>query len=145
MKSHQRVELLTEKFGQFQTWEDRYKYIIERGKELPELAEEHKIEQNIVKGCQSLVWLQADLVEGKVVFLADSDAAIVKGIIGLLLEIYSGLAPQEILDCSPDWLEKIELRQHLSMSRANGLGSMIKQISLYALAFQTKLNMESLA
>ncbi|MBT3584319.1 MAG: SufE family protein [Halobacteriovoraceae bacterium] len=144
MSSTQRIESLVQKFSTFQNWEERYKYIIQCGKELAPISEEHRTEQNIVRGCQSQVWLHADLIDGKIIYQADSDASIVKGIITLLLEVYSGLAPQEILDCPPTWLEEIELKQHLSMSRANGLASMIKQISLYAMAFQAKQNMEKL-
>ncbi|PIK16736.1 SufE family protein [Halobacteriovorax sp. JY17] len=136
-----RVEALVEKFSNFTNWEDKYKAIIGLGKELSELPEEHRLESNKVKGCQSQVWLHAELRGDKVVFMADSDASIVKGIIALLLSVYSDATPDEILATKPEFLETIGLRQHLSMSRANGLSSMVKQISVYALAFKTKISL----
>ncbi len=136
-----RVEALVEKFSNFTNWEDKYKAIISLGKELSELPEEHRLESNKVKGCQSQVWLHAELRGDKVIFMADSDASIVKGIIALLLSVYSDATPDEILATKPEFLETIGLRQHLSMSRANGLSSMVKQISVYALAFKTKISL----
>jgi len=136
-----RVDSLVEQFEKFSNWEDKYKTIIGLGKELEALPEEYRLEENKVKGCQSQVWLYGELKDGKVYFHADSDAAIVKGIIALLLKVYSNATPDEILVTKPDFLETIGLRQHLSMSRANGLSSMVKQISVYALAFKTKLSM----
>ncbi|OUR97252.1 Fe-S metabolism protein SufE [Halobacteriovorax marinus] len=136
-----RVNSLIEEFAQFSDWEDRYKSIIDMGKDLPAFPEVHRLEENKVKGCQSQVWIVADLKDGRVHFDADSDASIVKGIIALLLNIYSGSTPEEILSTKPEFLEKIGLRQHLSMSRANGLSSMVKQISIYALAYQAKIKM----
>lgn len=137
----QRVTDIIKEFEQFSDWEDRYKTIIGMGKALSEFSDKYRLEENKVKGCQSQVWIVAELREGKVHFEADSDASIVKGIIALLLRIYSDSTPEEILATKPDFLEEIGLRQHLSMSRANGLSSMLKQISLYALAFQTKIKM----
>lgn len=136
-----RVEALVDQFKSFSDWEDKYKAIINLGKELEDLPEELRLESNKVKGCQSQVWLHGELEGDKVIFKADSDAAIVKGIIALLLKVYSNATPDEILSTKPEFLETIGLRQHLSMSRANGLSSMVKQISVYALAFKTKLCM----
>jgi len=138
----QRVKDLEKEFSSFNDWEDKYKHIIGLGKNLTDMNESHKTEENKVKGCQSQVWLHAELNEDKkVIFTADSDAAIVKGIVSLLLRVYSDATPEEILSVKPDFLETIGLRQHLSMSRANGLSSMVKQISMYALAFKTKIDM----
>ena len=143
MKSIQeRIEQLEEKFNQFSSWEDKYKEIIQMGKALPDLDEKYRVESNKVKGCQSQVWLACELEDGKINFFADSDASIVKGIIAVLLSVYSGATPDEILVTKPDFIDKVGLRQHLSMSRANGLNSMIKQIGLYALALKTKAQME---
>lgn len=136
----ERVDLLLKEFQGIEDWEVRYKKIIDLGKNLAPLQEVHRSEVNKVKGCQSQVWLHAELVEDRVHFSADSDAAIVKGIIALLLRVYSGSAPQEILQTKSDFIEELGLRQHLSMNRTNGLAAMLKQIQLYAFAFQTKLN-----
>lgn len=141
MEITNRIEKLKEEFNGFSSWEDRYSHIIKMGKELAELPEEYRLEENKVRGCQSQVWLFPELKEGKIHFYADSDASIVKGIISLLLKVYSNSSPDEILEVGTEWLDDIGLRQHLSMSRANGLSSMLKQISLYALAIQTKIKM----
>ena len=141
MEIQQRVESIIAEFNNQGDWEIRYKHIIGLGKQLPEMAEVNKTEANKVKGCQSQVWLFAELKDGKIVFTADSDASIVKGIIALLLRVYSESTPGDILMTKPDFLDDIGLKQHLSMSRANGLNSMVKQISLYALAFKTKIEM----
>ncbi|MCP4912147.1 MAG: SufE family protein [Oligoflexia bacterium] len=137
----QSLEELVSEFKQFATWEDRYKHLIAMGKSLAPMNEDYRIEDNKVRGCQSQVWLFPELVDGKLVFHADSDAAIVKGIVALLVKIYSDKTPDEILATKPDFIEEIGLAQHLSMSRANGLSSMLKQISMYALAFKTKIEM----
>ncbi|EQC44253.1 SufE family protein [Bacteriovorax sp. Seq25_V] len=141
MEITKRVDSLVEEFSHLGDWEDRYKYIIDLGKSLEEMEDEYKTEANKVKGCQSQVWLHASVSDGKVYFKADSDASIVKGIVSVLVRIYSGATPDEILATKPDFLDTIGLRQHLSMSRANGLSSMIKQISMYAIAFKTKIEM----
>jgi cysteine desulfuration protein SufE len=123
-------------FSVFTQWEDRYKKIIEMGKALPELSEDLKTEQNIVKGCQSQVWLHATLnAQGQVVLQGDSDALIVKGLVALLLSVYSGSTPQEILSTPPEFLKALGFEGNLSPSRANGLHSMLKQIKNYAMAF----------
>lgn len=139
------LEKIVAEFTSFQNWEDRYRHLIGLGKQMPELDEVHKTEANKVKGCQSQVWLVAELVKsdkGHVIeYRADSDASIVKGIVALLTRVYSGLTPDEVLALKPDFIDTIGLRQHLSMSRANGLNSMLKQISLYALAYQQKIKL----
>lgn len=123
-------------FSALAQWEDRYKKIIELGKSLPEMPENLKTEQNIVKGCQSQVWLSANLDDqGRVVLQGDSDALIVKGLVGLLLAVYSGSTPSEILATPPEFLKALGFEGNLSPSRANGLHSMLKQIKLYATAF----------
>ena len=142
MNIHNRAEEVITHFNKFKDWEDRYRELIGWGKKLEGLPEEQKIEENKVKGCQSQVWLVPSLEDGMIIFKADSDAAIVKGIIALLVHIYSNSKPQEILHFKPDFIDQIELRQHLSMSRANGLNSMLKKLTLYAMAYQAKLQMK---
>lgn len=137
-----RIEKLKQDFGKFSEWEGRYKHLIELGKAMPEMNEEYRTEANKVKGCQSQVWLGAKLVGDKIHFEADSDASIVKGIVALLVYVYSDSTPEEILTTKPTFLEDIGLREHLSMSRANGLTSMVKQISFYAMAFKAKMQMQ---
>ena len=141
MSIQERIIDITDKFNQFDDWEDRYRELIKFGKTLPEMDEKHKIEDNKVKGCQSQVWLHPTFKDGVITFAADSDAAIVKGIVGVLLHVYSKSTPMEILSTKPTFIDDIGLRQHLSMSRANGLNSMLKKISIYAMAFQAKANM----
>lgn len=136
-----RIQDLIQRFSSLEDWQDRYKLIIDNGKELGPMNEDEKVDSNKVKGCQSQVWLSSRFEEGKVYFTGDSDAAIVKGIVALLLEVYSGSTPTEILTTSPQFLEEIGLKQHLSMSRANGLNSMVKQITIYAMAYKAKEQM----
>ncbi len=136
-----RINQLVSEFDGIEEWEDRYKHIIILGKSLPQICEEGQGDQYKIKGCQSQVWLYPELKEGAIFFQADSDAAIVKGIVGMLVKVYSGSTPDEILTTKPDFLEKIGIREHLSMSRANGLSSMLKQIQLYAYAFKAKMSM----
>lgn len=138
MGINDRVGQLLKEFEEIEDWEKRYKLIIQKGKQLEALPEEQRIESNKVKGCQSQVWLHAEMQEGRIIFLADSDAAIVKGIISLLLQVYSNSTPDEILQTKPDFVDELGLRQHLSMNRSNGLSAMLKQISLYALGFKAK-------
>lgn len=137
-----RIGKLIEDFKRFGDWEERYKHLIELGKKMPAMNETNRIPANLVKGCQSQVWLHADLKEGKIYFEADSDASIVKGIVALLVNVYSGSTPDEILTTRPTFLEDIGLREHLSMSRANGLNSMMKQISFFAMAYKAKMSMQ---
>ena len=141
MAIQERIEEIITKFNRFDDWEDRYRELIKLGKSLPEMTEANKIEDNKVKGCQSQVWLHPTFSEGIIKFEGDSDAAIVKGIVGVLLYVYSESTPMEILSTKPTFIDDIGLRQHLSMSRANGLNSMLKKISIYAMAFQAKANM----
>jgi len=130
-----------EEFQSLTEWEDRYKKIIEMGRQLAEMPEEFKTEENKVRGCQSQVWLHAQLSDqGKVLLQGDSDAMIVKGLVALLLRVYSGASPQDILETPPAFLKSLGFESHLSPSRANGLHAMLKQIRLYATAFAYVLN-----
>lgn len=130
---------IVEEFAMFDDWMERYEYMIELGKTLPLIDEKYKTDEYIIKGCQSKVWVHADMIEGKVAFTADSDAIITKGIIAILIRTFSGQPPMEILDADTSFIDKIGLKEHLSPTRANGLVSMIKQIKLYAIAYQTQL------
>ena len=125
-------------FNDFDDWLDRYQLLIDLGGEQEPLPAEYKTDNNLIEGCQSRVWLQADYVDGKVLFRAESDAMIVKGIVSLLIKVYSGHTPDEILASEPYFVEAIGLKEHLSPTRSNGLLSMIKQMRLYALAFKAK-------
>ena len=131
---------IIDEFGLFENWVDRYEYIIELGRELKGLPENLQTEQNRVKGCQSQVWFDAKINEGQISFQADSDALIVRGLIALLLRVYSGRTVHEILDTPPDFFEKIELGSHLSGNRANGLHAMVNYIQAYARTFTRKEN-----
>ena len=133
-------EEIVEEFSLFDDWMQRYEYMIELGKSLPIIDPEYKTEDNIIKGCQSKVWLHADLEENKLVFTADSDAIITKGIIAILIRVFSHQHPDAILDADISFIDKIGLKEHLSPTRANGLVSMIKQLKMYAIAFKTQLN-----
>ncbi len=125
-------------FSLMDEWDDKYAYIIELGKKVPELSAEHKTEANIIKGCQSKVWMISRKEGDKVFYQADSDAIIVKGLISLLLKTYSGYTPDEIINTEPYFIDKIGMRQHLSMTRSNGLASMVKQMKLDALAYKAR-------
>jgi cysteine desulfuration protein SufE len=131
---------IVEEFSLFEDWMQRYEYMIELGKSLPLIDPRHKTEDNIIKGCQSKVWVHADLSEEKLVFTADSDAIITKGIIAILIRVFSHQHPDAILEADTTFINKIGLREHLSPTRANGLVSMIKQLKMYAIAFKTQLN-----
>ncbi len=131
-------EEIIEDFDLFEDWMERYEFIIENGKTLPKIKDENKSEDNIIKGCQSKVWLHADYTNGKLQFTADSDAILTKGIISLLLKVYNNQSPDNILANEPYFIDKIGLKEHLSPTRANGLLSMVKQIKLLALAYKTK-------
>lgn len=130
---------IVEEFALFDSWDDKYEYIIDLGKKLPPLAEEHKIDGNKVKGCQSTVWLAASLRDGKVYFEADSDAVIVKGLISMLIRVLSGRTPDEILNAPLNFINEIGMTTHLAQTRSNGLLSMVKQMKNYALAFKIKM------
>ena len=129
-------EIIAE-FSDFDDWMDRYQMLIDMGSEQEPLEEKYKTEQNLIDGCQSRVWLQADMVDGKLQFRAESDALIVKGIVALLVRVLSNHTPQEILDADLYFIDRIGLREHLSPTRSNGLGAMLKQMKMYALAFKT--------
>lgn len=126
-------------FSMFDDWMQRYEYMIELGKSLPKISEEYKTEDHLIKGCQSKVWVHADLEDGKVMFTADSDAIITKGIIAILIRAFSNQKPADILAASTDFIDEIGLKEHLSPTRANGLVSMIKQLKMYALAYETQM------
>lgn len=127
-----------EEFSEFDDWMDKYQLLIDLGNEQEALAPQYKTEQNLIDGCQSRVWVAADLVDGKVIFRAESDALIVKGIIALLIQVVSGHTPDEILNSDLYFIEKIGLKDHLSPTRSNGLLAMVKQMRMYALAFKAK-------
>ena len=129
-------EIIAE-FSDFDDWMDRYQMLIDMGSEQEPLEEKYKTEQNLIDGCQSRVWLQADMLDGKLQFRAESDALIVKGIVALLVRVLSDHTPQEILDADLYFIDRIGLREHLSPTRSNGLGAMLKQMKMYALAFKT--------
>lgn len=123
-------------FSVYEDWMDKYTYLIELGNELESIDAAYKVDQNLIRGCQSRVWLQQKLEDGRIIFEAESDALIVKGLVALLLKVYSGRTPQEILDAEPYFIDEIGLKQHLSPTRSNGLMAMVKQIKLYALAYK---------
>lgn len=131
-------EEIVDEFSMFDDWMQRYEYIIELGKSLPLINEEYKTDVNIIKGCQSKVWVHGEENDGKIIFTADSDAILTKGIIAILIRVFSNQTPQAILDADTDFIDEIGLKEHLSPTRANGLVSMIKKIKMYALAFQAK-------
>ncbi|MFC4721502.1 SufE family protein [Geojedonia litorea] len=131
---------IIDEFSMFEDWEERYQYMIDLGKTLPLIDEVYKTESNIIKGCQSKVWLHAEMKNDKVIFTADSDAIITKGIIAILIRVFSNQSPQAIIEADTNFIDEIGLKEHLSPTRANGLVSMIKQIKMYALAYQTQLN-----
>lgn len=125
-------------FSLFEDWMDRYNYIIELGKSLPMIDEKYKTDQFLISGCQSKVWLYAEYIDGNVVFTADSDAIITKGIVNLLIRVLSNQKPQEIIDAPLDYINVIGLKEHLSQTRSNGLVSMIKQMKMYAMVYKLK-------
>ncbi|MDR3268822.1 MAG: SufE family protein [Tannerella sp.] len=138
MTINEAQELIMEEFAAFEDWMDKYALLIELGNSLPPLDEKYKTTSNLIEGCQSRVWLQADYAEGKIVFQGESDAVIVKGIISLLIHLLSGHTPQEILDADLYFIEKIGLKEHLSPTRSNGLVAMLKQMRMYALVFRAQ-------
>lgn len=138
---NEKQDEVIEEFEGFTDWMDKYQMLIDLGNDLEPLDAKYKTEQNLIDGCQSRVWLQADYKDGLLYFTADSDALITKGIIALLIRVLSGHTPQEILDADLYFIEKIGLRQHLSPTRSNGLLSMVKQIKSYAIAYKAKEEM----
>ena len=127
-----------EEFSDFEDWMDKYQLLIDLGNEQEPLDEKYKTEENLIDGCQSRVWLQADMEDGRIVFQAESDALIVKGIIALLIKVLSGHTPDEILNADLYFIDKLGLKEHLSPTRSNGLLAMVKQIRMYALAFKAE-------
>lgn len=132
-------EIVTE-FEMFEDWLQKYDYLIELGKDLDIISDAQKVDNNLIKGCQSKVWVHAELKDGKVVYTADSDAIITKGIISLLIRVFSHQSPSDILNAELDFIERVGLHEHLSITRSNGLVSMIKQMKFYAIAFQSQLS-----
>lgn len=130
-------EIISE-FDMFNDWTEKYEYIIDLGKSLPVINDTFKTSDNTIKGCQSKVWLYAEYINNKLIFTADSDAIITKGIIAILIRVFSNQSPKDIVDAKTDFIEEIGLKQHLSQTRANGLSSMIKQIKLYAVGYLNK-------
>ena len=127
---------IVEEFSDFEDWMDKYAYLIELGNELAPVDPKYKTESNLIRGCQSRVWLHQEFTDGKIKFVAESDALIVKGLVALLLRIYSDRTPHEILISEPQFIDAIGLRQHLSPTRSNGLLAMVKQMKMYALAYE---------
>jgi cysteine desulfuration protein SufE len=131
---------IIDEFSMFDDWMQRYEYMIDLGKSLPLIDDQYKTEDNIIKGCQSKVWVHAKMEDEKIIFTADSDAIITKGIIAILIRVFSNQQPKDIIEAETNFIDDIGLKEHLSPTRANGLVSMIKQIKMYALAYQTQLN-----
>ena len=142
MNDHKTIEEIEqeiiEEFSLFDSWDDKYEYIIDLGKKLPVLEDQHKKDENKVRGCQSTVWLVADYKEGKIYFKADSDAMIVKGLISMLIRVLSGQTPDDIVNAKLDFIREIGMMSHLAQTRSNGLLAMVKQMKNYALAFKLK-------
>ncbi len=132
-------EEIIDEFSMFDDWMDRYQYLIDLGKSLPIIDTQFKLDENLIKGCQSKVWLYSELENNKIKYTADSDAILTKGIAALLIRVYSGQKPADILSAETNFIDAIGLKEHLIPTRANGLVSMIKQIKMYAIAQQTKL------
>lgn len=138
MSINELQDQIIDEFSVFDDWMDKYALLIDLGNSLPPLDERYKTESNLIEGCQSRVWLQADYVDGKIVLQGESDAVIVKGIVSLLIQILSGHTPQEIIDADLYFIERVGLKEHLSPTRSNGLVAMVKQMRLYAVAFRAK-------
>jgi cysteine desulfuration protein SufE len=138
MKIKEIQEEIVDEFSMFDEWDERYQYVIDLGKTLPLIDEKYKTDENVIKGCQSKVWLHGEEKDGEVVFTADSDAILTKGIIAILIRVFSHQKAEDILGADTAFIDEIGLKEHLSPTRANGLVSMIKQIKMYALAFQSR-------
>ena len=130
---------IIDEFAMFDDWMQRYEYMIELGKSLPLIDAQYKTDENLIKGCQSKVWVHAILKDDQIEFTADSDAIITKGIVAILIRVFSNQHPKDIIEANTDFIDEIGLKEHLSPTRANGLVSMIKQIKMYAIAYQTQL------
>lgn len=142
MDIQEKQNRIIREFNLLEDWQERYKYIIKLGQKLQPLDPKHRIDENLVRGCQSQVWLIADLDDGKIIYQADSDAAITKGLVALMVRFYTGEEPDTIINTSPDFIKKIGMQEHLSPTRSNGLVSMVKQMKIYAMAYKTKLQQE---
>ena len=129
---------IVNEFDFFDDWSEKYQYLIDLGKNLPDFNQVNKVEENLVKGCQSNVWLHAEITDDKIIYTADSDAIISKGIISILISVFSGQKPEDIINAKMDFIDKIGLSNHLSQTRANGLLAMVKQIKIYAVAYNSK-------
>ncbi len=140
MTIQEKQQEVIEEFSMFDDWMQRYEYMIELGKSLPLIDEKYKIDENLIKGCQSKVWVHAELDGDQLVFTADSDAIITKGIVAILIRVFSNQHPSAIIEADTKFIDDIGLKEHLSPTRANGLVSMIKQLKMYAIAYQTQLN-----
>lgn len=138
MKIKEIQDEIVDEFSMFDEWDERYQYVIDLGKSLPLIEEQYKTDDNIIKGCQSKVWLHAGQQDGNIVFTADSDAILTKGLIAIMIRVFSNQKPEAILEANTDFVDEIGLKEHLSATRANGLVSMIKQIKMYALAYSAK-------
>lgn len=138
MSIQQTQDEIVEEFELFDDWDGKYEYLIDLGKKLPPLRPEQKTDENLIKGCQSRVWLDAHLQDDKLVFEGDSDAMIVKGLVALLIRVLSGHRPGQVAAADLDFLEKVGLQQHLAQTRANGLAAMVKQMKAYGLAYQAR-------
>jgi cysteine desulfuration protein SufE len=139
MKIQETENEIIDEFSMFEDWMGKYEHIIEMGKSLPMIEEKYKTEDRLIKGCQSKVWMHSELKDKKVIFKADSDAIITKGLVAMVIRVLSGHSPDEILEAKMDFVEKIGLKEHLSPTRANGLVNMIKQMKLDALAYKAKV------
>lgn len=139
MTIEEKQDRIVRQFELLGDWPERYKYIIKQGQKLDPLDEEYKVEENLVRGCQSQVWLVTEQNDDKIIFKADSDAAITKGLVAMLVNFYSGESPDTILKTDPEFIEKIGMQQHLSPTRSNGLASMVKQMKIYAMAYKSKM------
>jgi cysteine desulfuration protein SufE len=138
MTINEKQDQIIEDFDLFEDWMDKYEFIIQLGKDLPAMDEQHKKEDNLIKGCQSRVWLHPDYTDGKLCFAADSDALITKGLVSMVVQVLSCHTPKEIADAEIYFVDKIGLTSHLSPTRSNGLLSMLKQMKMYAIAYQSK-------
>lgn len=136
----ERKEEIIDEFSIFDDWMQKYEYMIELGKSLPIIDEQYKVEENIIKGCQSKVWVYAEMDKDQVNYTADSDAIITKGIIAILIRVFSGQKPEDIINADTSFIDEIGLKEHLSPTRANGLVSMIKQMKMYAIAYNSQQN-----
>jgi cysteine desulfuration protein SufE len=140
MTIREKQDRIIRQFELLGDWTERYKYIIKMGQKLDPIDEKNKIDENLVRGCQSQVWLITELQDDKIIFKADSDAAITKGLVALMVNFYSGETPDTILQTNPEFIQKIGMQEHLSPTRSNGLASMVKQMKIYAMAYKSKID-----